>query len=51
MAARQQREPVPSSDAADMFSLTSAYTPVNRENLAAFVSVDADVGRGLLRES
>ena len=33
---------VPSSDAADMFSLTSVYTPVNRENLAAFVSVDAD---------
>jgi uncharacterized membrane protein (UPF0182 family) len=33
---------VPSSDAPDMFSLTSVYTPVNRENLASFVSVDAD---------
>ena len=33
---------VPSSDGPDMFSLTSVYTPVNRENLAAFVSVDAD---------
>jgi uncharacterized protein len=33
---------VPSSGASDMFSLTSVYTPVNRENLAAFVSVDAD---------
>ncbi|MCH1866519.1 UPF0182 family protein [Nocardioides sp. CFH 31398] len=26
----------------DVFSLTSVYTPVNRENLASFVSVDAD---------
>ncbi len=33
---------VPSSDSSDTFSLTSVYTPVNRENLAAFVSVDAD---------
>ena len=33
---------VPSSGSTDMFSLTSVYTPVNRENLAAFVSVDAD---------
>ncbi|MFN7150883.1 MAG: UPF0182 family protein, partial [Microthrixaceae bacterium] len=33
---------VPSADETDMFSLTSVYTPVNRDNLAAFVSVDAD---------
>ena len=33
---------VPSPSSTDMFSLTSVYTPVNRENLAAFVSVDAD---------
>ena len=33
---------LPSSGATDVFSLTSVYTPVNRENLAAFVSVDAD---------
>lgn len=33
---------VPSPGSTDMFSLTSVYTPVNRENLAAFVSVDAD---------
>ncbi|WP_203336796.1 UPF0182 family membrane protein [Nocardioides limicola] len=33
---------VPSVDNSDMFSLTSVYTPVNRENLAAFISVDAD---------
>ena len=33
---------VPTSDETNTFSLTSVYTPVNRENLAAFVSVDAD---------
>ena len=33
---------VPSPNSTDVFSLTSVYTPVNRENLAAFVSVDAD---------
>ena len=39
-------------DGAETFSLTSVYTPVNRENLAAFVSVDADAaqeGYGTLR--
>ncbi|WP_299051751.1 UPF0182 family protein [uncultured Nocardioides sp.] len=34
---------LPQEDGADdVFSLTSVYTPVNRENLASFVSVDAD---------
>ncbi|MEI2811093.1 MAG: UPF0182 family protein [Nocardioides sp.] len=32
----------PSGGEEPIFSLTSVYTPVNRENLAAFVSVDAD---------
>jgi len=36
---------VPSDRAQDTFSLTSVYTPFNRENLAAFVSVDADASR------
>jgi uncharacterized membrane protein (UPF0182 family) len=43
---------VPSERAQDTFSLTSVYTPVNRENLAAFVSVDgdaADQGYGTIR--
>lgn len=35
---------VPSGDGIepDTFSITSVYTPVNRQNLAAFVSVDGD---------
>lgn len=43
---------VPSTNEVDTFSLTSVYTPVNRENLAAFVSVDADAaedGYGKIR--
>jgi uncharacterized protein len=43
---------VPSQNETDTFSLTSVYTPVNRENLAAFVSVDADAaedGYGTIR--
>jgi hypothetical protein len=43
---------VPSEDERDTFSLTSVYTPVNRENLAAFVSVDAEAaedGYGTIR--
>ncbi|MBD8870210.1 UPF0182 family membrane protein [Nocardioides donggukensis] len=43
---------VETPDDSDTFSLTSVYTPANRENLAAFVSVDADAakdGYGTLR--
>lgn len=36
---------VPSPDEEDIFSLTSIYTPVNRENLAAFVSVDGEASK------
>ncbi|GAB2884428.1 UPF0182 family membrane protein [Nocardioides pacificus] len=43
---------VPAGTEQDRFSLTSVYTPANRENLAAFVSVDADAaedGYGTIR--
>ncbi len=50
---RTQKQPpyrlsvqTPSGGAEPVFSLTSVYVPQKRENLAAFISVDADASQG-----